>query len=115
VKVAMSDDNLTQLLAKRAPKPRSKSTTVLICLLILLVGVLLGGAIGKGAAGTQAPSQPSPAAPAPRVPGDGVRGTVDAVDGGRVTLTTDDPSGLAPGDDVVILTPPAGPPPSVSP
>ena len=88
----MSDENLTQLLAKRAPKPRSKSTTALIWLLILLIGVLLGGAIGKGAA--SAPSAPPGVAQ--------VRGTVSDAGDGRVTIATKDAAALAPGDAVVV-------------
>ena len=102
----MSDENLTALLAKRAPKPRAKSTTALIWILILLIGMLLGGAIGKGAA----------SAPAPAAPGAGqVRGTVGEVSGGSVTVDTGDGGGLAPGDEVVILEAPDGAPAPVSP
>lgn len=44
----MSDENLNELLARRAPKKRSKFTTTLIVLLILLIGILIGLALGKG-------------------------------------------------------------------
>ncbi len=44
----MSDENLNELLARRAPKKRSKLTTTLMVLLILLVGILIGLALGKG-------------------------------------------------------------------
>ena len=111
----MSDENLTALLAKRAPKPRAKSTTALIWILILLIGILLGGAIGKGAASTQTPAQQVPAGPPAGAPGGAVRGSVGEVGAGTVTIDTRDSGGLAPGDEVVILKAPEGASPPVSP
>ncbi|MDA3022116.1 MAG: hypothetical protein O2943_05550 [Actinomycetota bacterium] len=67
----MSDENLNELLARRAPKKRSKFTTTLIVLLILLIGVFIGLALGKG----------SPEA-APR-------GPVTSTATGHVTLAAD--------------------------
>ncbi len=46
----MSDENLNELLAKRAPKKRSKLTTALAAFLILLIGIFIGATIVKGAA-----------------------------------------------------------------
>lgn len=117
----MSDENLTALLAKRAPKPRAKSTTALIWILILLIGILLGGAIGKGAA--SAPASTPPGTPgsssipsgSPPAGGAAARGTVGEVGAGTVTVDTRDSGGLAPGDEVVILKAPAGAPAPVSP
>ena len=102
----MSDENLTQLLAKRAPKPRAKSTTALIWILILCIGILLGGAIGRGAA-TAPTTTPGGGA--------GVPGTVAEVGAGTVTVDTRDQGGLAPGDEVVVLKAPSGAPAAVSP
>ena len=116
----MADENLTQLLAKRAPKPRAKSTTALIWILILCIGILLGGAIGKGAASS--PGSPPSGTPA-SIGGGGngfpkgtpVRGTVGEVGAGTVTIDTRDSGDLAPGDEVVVLKAPAGAPAPVSP
>lgn len=62
----MSDENLNELLAKRAPKKRSKFTTALIGILILLVGVFIGIPLGKGAgsSSTVLPVLTNQAAPA---------------------------------------------------
>ena len=117
----MSDENLTDLLAKRAPKPRAKSTTALLWLLILCIGILLGGALGKAAAsapGSTSPGMPGATATSggpPPAGGAGIRGTVGEVGAGTVTIDTRDSGGLAPGDEVVILKAPSGAPASVSP
>lgn len=126
----MSDENLNELLVKRAPKPRSKLTTALAAILVLLVGVFIGAAIGKGASSSSTP----PGFPAPVItdqagggggagqgagqgpgamggfPGGGkpVRGTVDSIEGGTITVTTDDAGELASGDSVIVIAPPAG-------
>ncbi len=44
----MGDENLKDLLAKRAPKRRSKLTTTLAAILILLIGIFLGAMMARG-------------------------------------------------------------------
>ena len=53
----MSDEHLEALLAKRAPKPRSKLTTVLAAILILLIGIFIGAMLGRGASTPAPPPQ----------------------------------------------------------
>ncbi len=45
------DDDLATLLGKRAPRKRSKLTTTLGAVLLVLLGVLLGVQIGRASAG----------------------------------------------------------------
>ena len=45
--VPVADDDLTEMLAQRAPRKRAKSTTVLLVLLILVLGMILGVPLGR--------------------------------------------------------------------
>ena len=47
---SMSDDDLQQMLAQRAPRARAKSTTVLIAMIILVAGMIIGVGLGRTAA-----------------------------------------------------------------
>ncbi|MBM3669809.1 MAG: hypothetical protein FJW97_07320 [Actinobacteria bacterium] len=67
----MPDDDLQQMLAQRAPRSRAKSTTVLIALIILVVGMIIGVGLGRASVqieqtisedgGPQEPQRPPPA------------------------------------------------------
>lgn len=45
--VPVPDDDLKDMLAVRAPKRRAKSTTVLLVLLILVLGMIIGVPLGR--------------------------------------------------------------------
>lgn len=45
--VPVPDDDLKDMLALRAPKRRAKSTTVLLFLLILVLGMIIGVPLGR--------------------------------------------------------------------
>lgn len=119
------EQDLSEMLAKRTKQPRSKVTTALIVVVILLFGVFLGIPIGKatssssgrtgGLSGGSFPGAPSANATAAapvggasvgRLPsggpggfgGRGTAGTVKSVDGATLTVTTQD------GGDVTVST-----------
>lgn len=43
----LADDDLTVLLAQRAPRRRARSTTILIVLLIFVLGMIIGVPLGR--------------------------------------------------------------------
>lgn len=43
----VADDDLKAMLVQRAPRTRAKSTTVLIVLVILVVGMIIGVPLGR--------------------------------------------------------------------
>lgn len=43
----VADDDLNAMLVQRAPRTRAKSTTVLIVLVILVVGMIIGVPLGR--------------------------------------------------------------------
>ena len=45
--VPVAADDLTEMLAQRAPRKRAKSTTVLLVLLVLVLGMILGVPLGR--------------------------------------------------------------------
>lgn len=67
----MPDDDLQQMLVQRAPRARAKSTTILIALIILVVGMIIGVGLGRASVqieqtiseggGQQGPQRPPPA------------------------------------------------------
>ena len=67
----MPDDDLQQMLAQRAPRARAKSTTILIALIILVIGMIIGVGLGRASVqieqtiseggGQQEPQRPPPA------------------------------------------------------
>ena len=93
----MSDENLTNLLAKREHARPNRFTWVLLTLLVLMVG-FMGGAVASqmlGSSGASGFPGPLPAMPAGLpLPGGGstpagmTLGTVKLVDGSNLYLTT---------------------------
>ncbi|MFM8352409.1 MAG: hypothetical protein ACKOE2_09605 [Actinomycetales bacterium] len=51
----VKNDDLSSILAQRAPRRRDRSTTILIALLILVVGMILGVPLGRMSAGIGQP------------------------------------------------------------
>ena len=45
--VPVADDDLSEMLGQRAPRKRAKTTTVLLVLLILVLGMILGVPLGR--------------------------------------------------------------------
>lgn len=118
--------DLAQMLAQRAPKGRSKVTTTLVVVLVLLVGVFLGVPIGRATSSSAGgpgaggfPGAPASGASAANstggdtaggqgampggpqaggFPGRGTAGTVKSVDGGTLVVTTTD------GTEVTVAT-----------
>lgn len=43
----VADDDLKEMLVQRAPRTRAKSTTVLIVLVILVLGMIIGVPLGR--------------------------------------------------------------------
>jgi hypothetical protein len=53
---ATSNDDLVALLAKRGKQGRAKSTTLLIAVLLVLLGVLIGVPLGRASAPSPEPA-----------------------------------------------------------
>lgn len=61
-------EELAQILAKKGPRARAKSTTALLAILLVLLGVLLGVPIGRATAPTDGPPGTSESGPPPGGP-----------------------------------------------